>query len=166
MRQDFGLGTVLEPLRPWHDEAAVATALATWASGRRGSERLGPGHYREVATHLRFIGRGTPVQTTEQIDGIAFLMLRNVMAGREAMDYGTSFEFIHGAPSARTRRRYTQRHGYGGGFAWMSEALQYDIDLAALVRGGRSKQAARRWLERNPGKHAKHAPPPRRRRAA
>lgn len=168
MRQDFGLGAVLEPLRPWQDEATVATELANWASGRRGSEGLGPGHYREVAANLRYIGRSSPVQTTEEIDGIAFHMLRNVMAGREATDYGTSFEFIlnKDVPSPRTRRRYTKAHGYMGGLRWMTEQLQYDLDLAALVRGGRSEAAARRWLERNPGKHAKDAPPPRKRRAA
>jgi hypothetical protein len=41
-------------------------------------------------------------------------------------------------------------------------ALQYDLDVAGLVRGGRSPSAARRWLERHPDQHAKDAPPPRR----
>jgi len=57
---------------------------------------------------------------------------------------------------------------YGGIDAFgrfLEHQVQYELDLAALVRGGRKLAATRRWLERHPGMHAKDAPPPRRRRS-
>ena len=161
MRQRFGIGELLEPLRPWQDEAAVAAVLEEWGTGRKGCEDLRNGHYREVAFHLRLLGRSAEPPTTEQIDGIAFFMIHNLVSGREVTEYGDGFEFIIGAPSERTRRRYRQLFGSEAGWQWMRDSLQFDMNVAGLVKGGRTPAAARRWLERHPGLHAKDAPPAR-----
>ena len=162
MRQRFGIGELLEPLRPWTDEAEVARVLARWGEGRKGCEKLADGHYREVAYHLRLIGRSRTPVTPEHVDGIAFFMIHNLVSDREVTDYGDGFQHIKGAPSERTRRRYRKYFGSQAGWQWMRDSLQYDMDVAGLVNGGRSPAAARQWLLRNPGKHAKDAPPPRR----
>ena len=168
MRQRFGVGELLESLRPWGDEAGVASALAGWGIGRAGCEMLGDGQYREIAAHLRLIGRSREPITAEQVDGIAFFMIHNLVSGRDVTAYGDGFQYIvgSGSPSERTRRRYRKLFASGAGWQWMRDSLQYDLDVAGLVHGGRTRGAARRWLQRNPEKHAKDAPPPRKRQAA
>lgn len=172
----------LDRLRPWANERMVALALREWMqsslwdhdaeTGERIPLRLGDELERDaaakIAAELHDIGQWAPELKPEQILGAIGFMLRNIVAGREATDYGDGFEVVSGpgAPSARTRQRYASAHGSNAVWAWMRESLQYDLDLAGLVHGGRTKGAARRWLERHPGKHAKDAPPPRVRRAA
>jgi hypothetical protein len=69
----------------------------------------------------------------------------------------------------RTRRHYQQRFGSFDALDHFLRRLEYRNDMVALtkgnrlVEGGRTKAAARQWLLRHPGEHAKDAPPPRRR---
>jgi hypothetical protein len=101
--------------------------------------------------------------------GIVFHMMRNVAMRRAPTEYDLLGDIVRGVPD-RTLRRYRQRVREAGGNPGVEalgdfmESLQYDLDLAELVRTGRSRAAARRWLQRHPGSHAKDAPPPRSRR--
>jgi len=192
----FGLEPYLEPLRPWRDERLVALALQRWMQrpepemvlGRSRPPRLGerpavdPTQLREVARHLRRVAAAEPSIGPNQAAGYAFGMVRNLLASRIATDYGDSFDVItsEGPPSRTTRRRYVakaaaertrekklgRRSTVLGGEVWIRDSLQYDLDVAALVTGGRSVEAARQWLRDNRGKHAKDAPPARRKRRA
>jgi hypothetical protein len=159
MRQVAAFHDSLNRLRPWQEEAATAAVLTFIADNR-----LRAGHYREVASYLRQIGRSDPELRAQQAAGIAGFMLGNLAAGREATDYGGGWDHVVGPDDEPLVPRTTRRH-YQDVWHWLRESLQYDLDLAALVNGGRSKVAARRWLERHPGKHAKDAPRPRKRAA-
>ncbi len=167
---DDALVELLDGLRPWQDEAAVDHALRDWATARGWSIR----DASEVAQELRSLGRydalhieqrGVPDAglDPESIAGIAAFMLVNVARGRGATDCG--MDAIVGLPE-RTRRRYIATHGIHADTAWMDAHFVYDIALAALIRGGRSEQAARAWIRRNPGRRYTDAPPPRRPAAA
>jgi hypothetical protein len=121
----------------------------------------------EVAIELAVIGRAINSPTDAEAVGIVNLMLQNVALGRGAREYDTLRDHIRGVP-ARTLRRYRQIASEAGGDPGLDalpiyfESLQYRLDLDGLVLAGRSPAAARRWLERHPGKHASDAPPPRR----
>jgi len=149
------LANDLDPLRPWADRAAVRGVF---------EKRLGPGHTdaaEAVAVHLGRIGRARNLGEYSPLDiaAIAFFMLQNVREGRDPVDYGP---VIPVTGPERTVRRWSREYPEEK----VLRLLQQDLDVAALVRGGRTPKAARRWLQLHPGQHAKDAPPPRKRRAA
>lgn len=163
---------VLDRTRPWADEDEVAKALRRWSDRHWGTGALTPGDAdsaAEVATHLAVMGRASNAPSDTQVVGIALHMLINVARGRGPTQSDLLADSVVGVP-ARTARRYRQL-GRGStddpslaAFAQFMQNLQYDLDLAALVRGGRSVGAARRWLQRHPSLHARDAPAPRARR--
>ena len=148
----------LEALRPWTDTAAVASLLQAWldqVSGRR----VEGGREHDVAQELRRLGHWEAQLDSESVGGIAFHMLRNVLNRRAPTNYG--LDEVIGLPE-RTKRRYVEKYGVGAVGAVLRR-LQYEIDLATLVAGGRSAATARRWLARHPGERPSTASPPRRR---
>jgi hypothetical protein len=98
--------------------------------------------------------------------GIVNMMLQNVGRARHAREYDTLGDHIKGVPE-RTLRRYRQLAREAGKDPGLDalpiyfSSLQYRLDLYALINAGRTEAAARRWLERHPGKHASDASPPR-----
>lgn len=178
--QFYRLEPFLEPLRPWRDERLTALAIQRWLQARpvmvlgldrppKAAPRPGvdPVALRTVARHLRAIAEANPSLNPNEIAGIAFFMVGNLMAGRGPTDYDdVFFRVVQNAPSERTRRRYRKQWGSDAGRVWWRDELQHALDVSALVNGGRTHKAALQWLRDNPGKHAHEAPPPRRRRAA
>jgi hypothetical protein len=168
------LAEVVLKHRPWRDENAFAADLRLWARKHWGHGSLEPrmaDGASEVASELSVIGRASNPPTDAQALGMTNLMLRNVALGRGPRQYDTLRDHIRGVP-ARTLRRYRQQAREGGGDAGVDALpiyfsnLQYRLDLDSLVLGGRSLAAARRWLQRHPGKHASDAPPARTKRVA
>lgn len=150
----------VEALLPWQDVAAVRRMLAAWSTEYTGSS-IDELRAHDVAEHLALIGRSTDLPGADDAAAIAFFMLGNVARGREAAEYDLLRDTVKGWP-ARTLRHYRHLHGGIDGLGrFLEHRVQYELDLAALVRGGRKVAAARRWLERHPGMHAKDAPPPR-----
>jgi hypothetical protein len=93
-------------------------------------------------------------------------MIRDLVRGGAATDYGDPvFDHVQGpgSPSERTRRRYRRNWGSRGGGRWFEASFQHDVDVAALVNGGRSYGAALQWLRDHPEERANKAPPPRNR---
>jgi hypothetical protein len=157
--------------RPWRDEATFGAALRNWADEHWWEGALEPrlaDGAAEVAAELAIIGRASNPPSDAEALGIVHLMLRNVSLGRGPREYDTLRDHIKGVP-ARTLRRYRQRARRAqrdpglDALPLFLESLQYRLDLGALVRGGRTEPAARRWLQRNPSRHASDAPPPRQR---
>jgi hypothetical protein len=170
----LALAELIVSLSPCKDEEQVARGLRAWANEHWGEGALEPGladGAGQVAEHMRLLGMLESPPTDSQMLGIAFHMLRNVAAGRGPTDYDLLGDHIVGF-NPRTARRYKQRAraaGLNPGLDALHQfmaSFQYDLDVAALVRAGRTPAAARRWLERNPGKHARDAPAPRRPRVA
>lgn len=168
----LALAELIVCLSPWKDEERVARGLRAWANEHWGAGALEPGladGAGQVAEHMRCLGMLESPPSAGQMLGIAFHMLRNVAAGRGPTEYDSLGEHIVGL-NPRTARRYKQRARDAGlnpgidALHLFLASFQYDLDYSALVRAGRMPGAARRWLERNPGKHAKDAPPPRKRR--
>lgn len=158
------MAAALEPLRPWANVADVTVALERWMH-RSGWGRQARTISLQLTTaeHLRLIGRSDPDIASATIVTIALGMLGNVLHGRDPTDYDMLKRTIQGVPN-RTLRHYRQTYGPDA-FSRYLASLQQDLDVAALVRAGRSKAAARAWLRANPGKHATDAPPPRHRAA-
>jgi len=113
---------------------------------------------------LRRIGRFDPDIAGATIVTIALGMLGNVLHGRDPTDYDDLRRVIQGVPD-RTMRHYRQLYGDASLEEYSGGGLQHQLDVAALVHGGRTVTAARAWLRANPGKHATDAPPPRHRAA-
>lgn len=136
---------------------------------------------QDVSPHERDIARAklqatglppTPARRTDpqrigvrRVASITLLMVRNVAAGRDVLDYGY-FEHFGGRDS--TIKRYRK----GDPEAWWSKIrsetpepwwskLQWDIDIDIMVRGGWKPDSARVWLKRHSGKHANDAGSPR-----
>lgn len=167
----IALGDIVVSTRPWQDEAKVARALRGWATRYWGEGSLDPGladGAGSVAEQLRYLGLASPPPDDPSMIGITFHLLRNVARGRPATQYDMLGDHVFDVPS-RTMRRYRERARAAGDSQGISalhlflSALQFDLDVAALVQRGRTPGAARRWLERHPGEHAEDAPPPRRR---
>ena len=107
----------IHELLPRADETAVARVLRQWTrhdlrqriQGEWAPLSLGDESKRDaaakVAVELHDFGRCAPETPAETVLGMIGFMLRNVVAGREATDYGGAFEYFIGAPSGRTRRR-------------------------------------------------------------
>lgn len=168
----LALAHLIESLSPWTDEEQVSRLLRGWADDHWGDGTLEPGladGAAQVAEQMRFLGSLPEPPSAGQMLGIAFHMMRNVAAGRGPTEYDSLGDHIVGI-NPRTTRRYRHRARHQGlnpgldALHLFMASLQYDLDVAALVRGGRTPGAARRWLERNPGKHAGDAPSPRQRR--
>ena len=153
------LSRTLRSCRPWNDSAVVEHKLARYLerSGQHPDLLALVG----VAEVLRKIGKQDPEVKAETIAGVAFYLLRNVVQGRNATDYGWGFGGIDTSViSERNRRRYAEPGGFE---RWLSERFQQDLDIAALFHDkGYSVTNARAWLRRHPGLHAKDAPAPRR----
>ena len=156
---DRCLRDALEKLRPWTDEVAVTIALQAWWDGHYG--RPMRGDVADVAAALGEIGaHWIPLPDAESVTGMTAFSLVKVYKGRKPDDNDMLREVVKGIP-ASTTRRYRQRFGEEAFHEYMRH-MQYGIDRYQLVKAGRTKAAARRWLERNPGKHFPDAPPPRR----
>jgi len=148
---------MLERTRPWGDRSRVERGLRDWAS-RHDWPPLGAGE-ASVAAELHRLG-GLPTATGirnarppgRQVAAEAtVMMLRNVAAGREAMDYGLLGVQVtgHGIPD-RTIRRYMAQPGAAPLMSVLNRIAR-DGAMAHLVAGGRSPVAARAWLRRHPG---------------
>ena len=168
----LALADLVVSTRPWANERVVAVALRSWAERYTHAGTIDSGLQdgaSDVAAEMRLIGRWADPPSNADMIGITFHMLHNVAVGRGATEYDLLRDHLVGVPE-RTLRRYRQRVRDAGGNVGVEPlhdfmaSLQYDIDVAALVHQGRTPAAARRWLERHPGKHAKDAPPPRQRR--
>lgn len=168
------LATAVLSNRPWQEEDEFAAALRRWATQHWGEGSLDPGladGAGEVAAELAVIGRATNPPSDAQAVGIVNLMLQNVGRARAAREYDTLRDHIKGVPE-RTLRRYRQLAREAGDDPGLDAlpiyfaSLQYRLDLDAMVNAGRTEAAARRWLERHPGKHASDAPAPRRKGAS
>jgi hypothetical protein len=160
---DRCLQDALEKLRPWSDELAVTAALQAWWD--RHYARPLKGDLADVAAQLKIIGTAAELPDAESATGIAAFMMVNVFNGRGTRDYDTLREVVRGLP-ASTASRYRRRFGEAA-FSEYLRQLQYEQDLVALIRVGRTLPAARRYLERHPrtpGMSAYPAPPARRRR--
>lgn len=164
----FALARLVVSTRPWRDENLVASALRDhagryWPDGVL-DKGLADGAGL-VAEQMRAISLAGQV-SDENMMGIMFGMLHNVARGRQAAAYDLLGDVVRGVPK-RTIRRYKQRVREAGGNPGLEalgaflKSLQFDLDVAELVRRGRTPAAARRWLERHPTKHASDAPPPR-----
>ena len=152
------LVAVLEAHRPWIDRHELARALAAWTRdySRPALDEL---QVYDVAEHLGGLGPAAP-SDPDELAAMAYFMLRNVAAGRGAAEYGDGFELVVGL-SPRTIRYYRRRYGAAGYDQWLRR-LQQDLGIGALAAAGRQPQAARAWLRRHPGEHAKDARPARR----
>lgn len=162
----LALADLVVSLRPWRDERRVASALRSWANSYSGEGSLDPGladGAGAIAQQMRELGGLVEPPDDGPMLSMTFGMMRNVAAGRDPTEYDSLGDHVVGFP-ARTLRRYKQRarEAEENALRLFLAAFQYDLDVAALVHGGRSAAAARRWLERHPGQHAKDAPPPRR----
>ena len=153
------LSRTLCSCRPWSDSAAVQAKLARYLE--RSGQHPDLLALADVAEVLRKIGKEDPGVKAKTIASVAFYLLRNVVQGRNATDYSWGFGGIHESViSPRNRRRYAEPGGFD---RWLSERFQQDLDIAALFNDkGYSLTAARAWLRRHPGLHAKDAPAPHR----
>lgn len=159
---DSCLQDVLEKLRPWSDECAVAAALQVWWDSHY--SRPMKGDVADMAAELRAIGASG---YAEPVVGETAFMLVNVAAGRALGDTDLLRQVFVGIP-ASTARDYRRRYGQAA-FSEYLRHVQYEQDLVALMRTGRKLPAARRYLElhpRTPSMAAYPAPPARARRAS
>ncbi len=152
-----------ERCSPWVDEARSRAELYGLATRRGWTVKGRPfsvGDAGIVAEAMARVARGTSGLSDDQFGGIAFGMVRNVGRGRDATESNPLADHFFGF-IPETLRRYRRDHGLDA-LARFSESLQRQLDVDALVRGGRSPAAARQWLRQHPGLHASDAPPPRR----
>jgi hypothetical protein len=150
------LEDVLERTRPWRDHVAVERDLRDWAS-RHDWPPLAAGEASVAAELYRLggdVGRdgvwnARPPDRQEAAE-VAVMMLRNVVAGREPLDYGLMGIEItgHGIP-ARTMRRYMAQPGLDPLLSVLRR-VAHDRAMANLIAGGRSPVAARAWIRRHP----------------
>ena len=185
------LRELLDRLRPWGDERAVAREIRDWVERfwppRRGIA-LG---IADIAAYLRMVGPlDDPDLDSEAALGMTFHMLRNVWAGRGADQYDmlgdvlvdrgkASPAMLRRLPAvpdrfrvkpwpARTLSRYRRKYGPDALHEFLAWHIPREQDLVALVRTGRTLRAAERYLERHPrtpSMAAYPAPPARARRA-
>lgn len=165
------LVAAVDGLRPWSDVGAVRAAILTWTRDCSSAPIDGL-DCDVIAKQLKLIGEATNVPdisgrtfvTSASAHGMASLVLRMWADAVGVRDggvlYGTGFEHVDGL-SARTIRDYRSRFGSDAFHEWLA-TWQRHLDIAGLVARGRSPQAARAWLRRHPGKHARDAGPPRR----
>jgi hypothetical protein len=164
---------LLQDLRPWANEGAVATHLRNWADRHWGEGALTPGNAdgaAEVAAFLSRCGRATNSPDDRTALWVTDTMLRRVAHGRPPTGSDPVTDYVVGYPPSTTRRwrktaRDTAGDGYDdGGLSIALERIQRELDLAGLVQKRYTLPNARAWLQRNRGKHARDAPPPRLRR--
>lgn len=140
--------------RPWLDRALIERELTSWT--QRYTAGVPSLAIADVAEELRSFAAKYDLDQ-DGIQGFCFLMLQNVIQGREAKKYADPIEQVHGL-APRTKRRYKLqaregRHG-GDAIGAVFERWRYDVALAAQVRDGKTPAAARRFLERH-GIHAR-----------
>jgi hypothetical protein len=119
---------------------------------------------------LHKIGQDPNPPDDRTVLALAVAMLRRVACERPPTGTNPVTDNVKGYPLSTTRRwrkiaRDAAPNGIDdGGLSVAFERIQRELDLGELVRKGYTKPNARAWLERNRGKHAADAPPPRRRR--
>jgi hypothetical protein len=157
---------LLDRRRPWVDEPAVARELREWAERywppRRGIA-LGT---VDIARYLRGIATD-PDLDGDTARGVTLAMLRNVWAGRDFLRSDPLGDVVKGWP-ATTMNRYRRLYGQDALHTFLTDRVQREQDQVALMRAGRTRSAARRYLElhpRTPGMGYYPAPPARARRA-
>lgn len=158
---------LLVELRPWANEGAVITRLRTWADRHWGTGSLTPGvadGAAEVAEVLSLYGRAIDPPDDVTALWVTLIMLRRVARRRPPTGTDPVTDYVKGYPPSTTGRwRRSSRIGFDdGGLSLAFERIQREVDLGELVRKGYTKPNARAWLQRNRGKHAADAPPPRR----
>lgn len=150
------LDRALDATRPWAVRAATEKALDSWIGLYR-PNLAGHGWHVEIAGHLQRLGSGRNTPDHVAMTAITLHMIANAAARGDVADLGDGLDLI--VNPRRTRRDDRARQVDPA--AYRLARIQQDLDIAALVRGGRQPQAARRWLRSNPGKHAVDAPPQR-----
>ena len=149
--------------RPWTDEEATARRLRAWAETYLKTGSLNPGDAdgaAEVAAELHVLAQREELDDGSAV-GATFFMVHNVSLGRPAGREDRVKDTFHGdGIPARSMRQYRSQPD---GWDRVKRRIQRELDIAGLMRGGRSEAAARRWLQRNPDKHARDAPAARQR---
>jgi hypothetical protein len=166
---------LVEELRPWVKEGVVAARLRSWADRHWGPGSLTPANAdgaAQVAEVLALYGRAIDPPDEVTAVWVTFAMLRRVARQRPPTGTDPVTDYVKMYPPSTTRRwisraRQATRIGSDdGGMSLAFARLQREMDLAGLIAKGYTKPNARRWLERNPDKHAFDAPAPRRRRTS
>jgi hypothetical protein len=164
---------LLQELRPWANETRVATRLRGWANRHWGENSLSPSDADgadEVAQVLHDFGQDPDPPDDRTVLALASAMLRRVARKRPPTGADPITDNVKGYPlSTTTRWRKIARDAApngidDGGLSVAFERIQRELDLDGLIRKGYTRPNAWAWLERNRGKHASSAPPPRRRR--
>lgn len=148
------LDELLARTRPWAGEAEVAAALLVWA----GDDVDFP-QCLDVAGKLAEIGRQNPPYVGGVTRLTRDMLLTLARIGPDPLDHGLLYGFQD------LPMRTQQRHRAEGP-AYVQARRRRELDLRALIAGGRTESAARRWMQRwkqrNPGKPIPAAPPPQR----
>jgi hypothetical protein len=166
---DKCLSEQLERLRPWRRRAAVEDALQRWVDGHYPEPF--EGDVASVAVELAKLGTCRPILDAGDVTGVAAFMLANVESGRAPNDNDFARRIFVSVPDTTARRRRREARVAAGGsvvrgdlgalrenFRW----LQYQCDLVALMRPGRTLSAARRLYQlrpRTPDMEAYPVPP-------
>ena len=148
------LNDELERLRPWQDQALVRSGLTDWIRAYR-PMWIGRFFIDGVAEHLASIGQWPQPPDRDSMTGITWFMLVEVSQGREPNDTSLGYEVLQGIPDRTQRADRKQCRETAA--QHRIKRIQQDLDIAELVRGHRRPQAARAWLRRHPGLHAKDA---------
>jgi hypothetical protein len=143
---------VIRETRPWSSEVEVARGLLRWAG-----DDVDKFVCADVAHWLAEIGRHDATGSDLVMALLTRDLLLTALRGWPLREFEWLYEFGAALP-ARTRRRHRT-----DGMGYVRSRARRERTLRALVLGGRTESAARRWMQRNPGKPAKDAPPPQRR---
>jgi hypothetical protein len=156
-RDHAALVGILRGLRPWTRSDVVRNRLHAWT--RANVDRPG---CQDVADEIARIGRAANLLewSDDLVADVVHEMLHNVSAGRQPWEHlgGSLLDDTSLPRSTRYRHRED-------GMDYLYQRRSREATLRALVVAGRSEAAARRWMQRHPGKRAGEAPPPQSRHA-
>jgi hypothetical protein len=151
LRHDHAdLAMALRPLRPWDQPDLVRDAIYEWAGG--GLRRVEAG---EVANAL--VGLDLQLWT----DSAVALLVGHRLAPTAARFGFAMLPRLEDPRDFNLTDRTRRRHGPEG-IAYGYERAARREDVARLVKKGRKRGAALRWLQRHPMLHWWDAPRPRR----